>query len=58
MLPIAKRLPRWLAILILYVAILGTSRWSCFLIFPPLVQQAQALWARSCPRCSSAASSS
>ena len=26
-LPIGKRLPRWLAILILYVAILGRSRW-------------------------------
>jgi predicted PurR-regulated permease PerM len=43
-LPIAKRLPRWLAILILYVAILGTLTLVLFLIFPPLVRQGQALW--------------
>jgi predicted PurR-regulated permease PerM len=43
-LPIARRLPRWLAILILYVAILGTIALVLFLIFPPLVRQAQALW--------------
>src|SRR5436190_5637593 len=43
-LPIAKRLPRWLAILILYVAILGTIGLVLFLIFPPLVEQGQALW--------------
>lgn len=42
--PIAKRMPRWLAILILYVAILGTVALVLFLIFPPLVQQGQALW--------------
>lgn len=41
---VAKRLPRWLAILILYLAILGTVALVIFLIFPPLVQQAQALW--------------
>jgi predicted PurR-regulated permease PerM len=45
-LPIARRLPRWLAILILYVAILGTIALVFVLIFPPLVHQAQALWAR------------
>lgn len=43
-LPIAKRLPRWLAILILYVAILGTLGLVLFLVFPPLVEQGQALW--------------
>ena len=43
-LPIAKRLPRWLAILILYVAILGTLALVLVLIFPPLVRQGQALW--------------
>jgi predicted PurR-regulated permease PerM len=43
-LAIAKRLPRWLAILILYVAILGTLALILFLIFPPLVEQGQALW--------------
>jgi len=42
--PIAKRLPRWLAILILYIAILGTLTLVMFLIFPPLVRQGQALW--------------
>lgn len=40
----AARFPRWLAILILYVAILGTVGVTLTLIFPPLVQQAQALW--------------
>jgi predicted PurR-regulated permease PerM len=43
-LPITKRLPRWLAILILYVAILGTLGFVLFLIFPPIVRQGQALW--------------
>lgn len=43
-LPIAKRLPRWLAILILYVAILGTLALVMFLVFPPLVRQGQDLW--------------
>lgn len=42
--PIARRLPRWLAILILYLAILGTLALVLFLIFPPLVRQGQALW--------------
>jgi predicted PurR-regulated permease PerM len=41
---VAKRLPRWLAILILYLAILGTVALVLLLIFPPLVHQAQALW--------------
>jgi predicted PurR-regulated permease PerM len=41
---VAKRVPRWLAILILYVAILGSLALVIMLIFPPLVQQAQALW--------------
>ena len=41
---VAKRLPRWLAILILYLAILGTIALVLVLVFPPLVQQAQALW--------------
>ena len=41
---VAKRLPRWLAILILYVAILGTVALIFALVFPPLVHQAVALW--------------
>jgi predicted PurR-regulated permease PerM len=42
--PAAKRVPRWLAILTLYVAILGTLALVIALVFPPLVQQASALW--------------
>jgi predicted PurR-regulated permease PerM len=41
-----KRVPRWLAILILYLAILGTVALVIILILPPLVDQAQALWNR------------
>ena len=44
--PIGKRLPRWLAILILYVLILGSFALVMALIFPPLVEQGKALWAR------------
>jgi predicted PurR-regulated permease PerM len=44
-LPIGSaRFPRWLAILILYLAILGSLALVLFLIFPPLVQQGRALW--------------
>ena len=43
-LPAAKRLPRWLAILTLYVAILGTLALVIVLVLPPLVRQASALW--------------
>jgi predicted PurR-regulated permease PerM len=47
LLPIGSaRFPRWLAILILYLAILGTLGLALFLTFPPLVQQAQAMWER------------
>jgi predicted PurR-regulated permease PerM len=47
LLPIGTgRFPRWLAILILYLAILGTITVVLVLILPPLVHQAQALWAR------------
>jgi predicted PurR-regulated permease PerM len=41
---VAKRVPRWLAILVLYLAILGSIALVLVLVFPPLVQQAQALW--------------
>ncbi len=41
----SKRFPRWLAILILYVVILGSIALVGFLIFPPLVKQARSLWA-------------
>lgn len=39
-----RRFPRWLAILVLYVVILGTLMGIGFLIVPPLVDQAQQLW--------------
>ena len=39
-----RRFPRWLAILILYVAILGTLTAIGALVFPPLIDQAQQLW--------------
>ena len=45
LLPIGPtRYPRWLAILVLYVAILGTLVGIGFLIVPPLAEQAQQLW--------------
>ncbi len=39
----SKRFPRWLAILLLYLVILGSVFLIGFLIFPPLVHQAQSL---------------
>ena len=39
-----RRFPRWLAILLLYMAILGTLTGIGFLIVPPLVRQGQGLW--------------
>jgi predicted PurR-regulated permease PerM len=48
LLPIgSRRFPRWLAILVLYLAILGTIGLALFLIFPALVDQAQALWQKA-----------
>ncbi len=43
-LPIGTRLPRWLAILVLYLFILGTLTGIGFMIFPPLVKQAHQFW--------------
>ncbi len=40
----SKRFPRWLAILILYLFILGILTLIGFLVFPPLARQAQSLW--------------
>jgi predicted PurR-regulated permease PerM len=40
----SKRLPRWLAILVVYLTIIGFLVLVGFLIFPPLVHQAQSLW--------------
>lgn len=39
-----QRFPRWLAILILYLIILGTLTGVGFVVVPPLVRQAQQLW--------------
>jgi len=48
MLPIgSRRFPRWFAILFLYLAILGAAGFAIFLILPPLVDQAQSLWANA-----------
>jgi predicted PurR-regulated permease PerM len=45
LLPIGStRFPRWLAILVLYLAILGTFALAISLVLPPLVEQGQALW--------------
>ncbi len=41
----STRFPRWLAILVLYLAIIGFVALAGVLIFPPLVHQARSLWA-------------
>ena len=43
-LPIGTRIPRWLAILVLYLAILGTLVGRRLHDRPPLVDQGQQLW--------------
>ena len=45
LLPIGpRRFPRWLAILVLYLFIIGSITAIGFLVFPPLIKQAQDLW--------------
>jgi predicted PurR-regulated permease PerM len=39
-----RRVPRWLAILALYIVILGAVAIILSLVFPPLIDQATALW--------------
>jgi predicted PurR-regulated permease PerM len=39
-----QRFPRWLAILVLYVFIIGTFVGVAMMIFPPLIDQAQEFW--------------
>ena len=39
-----RRFPRWLAILVLYLVIISVVTAIGFLVFPPLIQQAQELW--------------
>ena len=46
LIPIGGRLPRWLAILVVYVTIVGALTIVGLLIIPPMIQQAQDLWAR------------
>ncbi len=40
-----KRLPRWAAILVIYLVIVGSLVGVAILVFPPLVDQARDLWA-------------
>jgi predicted PurR-regulated permease PerM len=42
---VGTRFPRWLAILILYLVIIGALVGVGMLVFPPLVDQSQQLWA-------------
>ena len=44
MIPIGTRLPRWVAILIIYAMIIGVFALLLMLVIPPLVEQAQELW--------------
>jgi predicted PurR-regulated permease PerM len=39
-----RRFPRWMAILVLYLVIIGALAGIGFMIFPPLADQAQQLW--------------
>ena len=41
-----QRLPRWLAILVIYLAIVSVLTVAGLLVVPPLIQQAQDLWTR------------
>jgi predicted PurR-regulated permease PerM len=41
-----RRLPRWLAILVVYIALVGVLTMVGLLVVPPLVAQSQELWAR------------
>jgi predicted PurR-regulated permease PerM len=43
---ITRRLPRWLAILLVYIVIVGALTTVGLLVVPPLVDQAQELWTR------------
>src|SRR5215212_3465217 len=39
-----QRFPRWLAILVLYLAIIGALTGVAFMVVPPLIEQSQQLW--------------
>lgn len=40
----AQRLPRWAAILVIYLAVIGTLVGVGMLVVPPMIEQARALW--------------
>ena len=42
----SRRLPRWFAILVVYLVIVALLTLTSFLIIPPLIAQAQELWVR------------
>jgi predicted PurR-regulated permease PerM len=42
--PAGRRLPRWIAILVIYLAMLGLATLTVMLVVPPLVRQASDLW--------------
>lgn len=42
--PIGRRLPRWLAILLIYAVIIGALVGVGMAVFPPLIEQAEELW--------------
>lgn len=44
--PGTQRAPRWLAILLIYLTIVGTLTIVGLLVVPPLIEQAQQLWTR------------
>jgi predicted PurR-regulated permease PerM len=44
LIPIGHRLPRWLAILIIYAGLIGTIAIILMIVIPPLANQAEELW--------------
>lgn len=42
----SSRLPRWFAILVIYIAVVGAFVLIALIVIPPLIAQATALWAR------------
>jgi predicted PurR-regulated permease PerM len=44
LLPLGARLPRWLAILIIYAIVIGAIAAIFAIVIPPLIQQAEELW--------------
>jgi predicted PurR-regulated permease PerM len=44
LIPVARRLPRWFAILVVYVAVIGAFALVGLLVIPPMIDQSQELW--------------